>query len=88
MKSGGAMIGNQLWRRGPLWLTKVDEWPDDKTTLPASESKAEARATREVFKAAIELNDDPEQIFAEFPLNKVVRIYAYISRFCITVELK
>ena len=78
---GGRVTGNQLWWKGPLWLTNPNEWPRDVVTTATLESEAEAKATRAVFKVAVESTNEPDQILAKFSLNKALRIHAWISRF-------
>ena len=78
---GDLVTGNQLWWKGPLWLTNPNEWPRDVVTTVTPESEAEAKAARAVFKVAVESTNEPDQILAKFSLNKTLRIHAWISRF-------
>jgi hypothetical protein len=78
---GGQVTGNLLWWKGPPWLTNQSEWPRDIVTTATHESEAEAKATREVFKLAVEATKPPDEILTKFSLNKAVRVNAWISRF-------
>ena len=78
---GGRDTANQLWWKGPSWLTNQDEWPQDIVTIATPQSRAEAKITKEVFNAAVESTDQLDKVFEKFSLSKAIRINAWISRF-------
>ena len=78
---GGRDTANQLWWKGPSWLTNQDEWPQDIVTIATPQSRAEAKITKEVFNAAVESTDQLDKVLATFSLSKAIRINAWISRF-------
>ena len=78
---GGPVTGNQLWWKGPSWLTDPNEWPREVVTTASPESEAEAKTIGAVFKVAVEPVNELDRLLAKFSLNKVVRIQAWISRF-------
>ena len=85
---GGQVTGNLLWWKGPPWLTNQSEWPRDIVTTATHESEAEAKATRAVFKLAVEPTNPPDEILTKFSLNKAVRVNAWISRFVYNCRAK
>jgi hypothetical protein len=82
---GGTVIDNNLWQRGPDWLSKRSEWPPKvglKASPQASEEEKCARSTR-VLATTSQLvdNDVFDKLIEKYPLRKVLRIYAWIRRF-------
>jgi hypothetical protein len=69
-------------------LTNQSEWPRDIVTTATHESEAEAKATRAVFKLAVESTKPPDEILTKFSLNKAVRVNAWISRFVYNCRAK
>ena len=84
----GQVTGNLLWWKGPPWLTNQSEWPRDIVTTATHESEAEAKATRAVFKLAVEPTNPPDEILTKFSFNKAVRVNAWISRFVYNCRAK
>ena len=62
------MAGNLLWWKGPPRLTNQSEWPRDIVTTAIHESEAEAKATRAVFKLAVEPTNPSGEILTKFSL--------------------
>jgi hypothetical protein len=85
---GGQVTGNLLWWKGPPWLSNQSEWPRDIVTTATHESEAEAKATRAVFKLAVEPTNPPDEILTKVSLNKAVRKNAWISRFVYNCRAK
>ena len=52
LASRGGLVeqNNDLWWHGPKWLSEPSAWPADITTTTTTETLAEAKTTREVFK--------------------------------------
>ena len=78
-------IDNNLWQRGPDWLSKRSEWPPKvalKASPQASEEEKCARSTR-VLATTSQLvdNDVFDKLIEKYPLRKVLRICAWIWRF-------
>ena len=78
---GGRVTGNKLWWSGPQWLGNKEELPPDIVTSETTESQAEAKATKEVFGGVVESRDRLDELLEKFRLSKVMRVYAWLSRF-------
>ena len=78
---GGSVINAELWQYGPKWLPDPTQWPPDTTLEPSTETKAEAKVTRDVFAVAIPVQDAFDQLLANHELWKVLRIGAWLRRF-------
>ena len=78
---GGSVQGEELWWRGPKWLTEKENWPCDIVTNSTPESQGEVKVTREVFAGAREVTDEFERLLERFDLWKVLRVCAWILRF-------
>ena len=57
-RSGKVDESSELWFKGPLWLTKESEWPEDIVTSPSKESLAEAKVIKEILAIDVELEQD------------------------------
>ena len=52
--SCGADVTNlELWKKGPPWLAVPSEWPSSVPVGPSTESRAEAKVTREILATAM-----------------------------------
>lgn len=69
-------------------MTNPNEWTRDMVTAATPESEAEAKATRDEFKVAVEPTNEPDQIWVSFPLTKLLESMHGSLDFCITVELE
>lgn len=78
---GGNIVNNELWRKGPSWLSNPAEWPADKRLESTPETKAEAKEVREIFAAATTEQDVFDHLLDKHPLPKLLRIGAWINRF-------
>ena len=80
--SRGGNIGNdELWKNGPSWLSDPSKWPPDKRLEATPETKAEAKATKEVFAGATAKPDMFDELLDKYCLPKLLRIGAWIYRF-------
>ena len=73
-RGGKVDESSELWFRGPPWLTKESEWPEDIVTSPSKESLAEAKVIKDVLTVAMKSEQDDLDIIAEkWDLWKAVR---------------
>ena len=72
---------NELWFKGPEWLTEHDLWPGDILTEPNKETKVEAKHTKEIFATIAKTKDSLYEVFEKNSLWKTVRITTWIGRF-------
>ena len=73
---GGTVTGNNLWWDGLNWLAEPGSWPPNIVTADTPETKAEARATQELFAATVGTKDGFDHLLAKFSLRKVLRVGA------------
>ena len=78
---GGSVQGEELWWKGPKWLTDRETWPCDIVTSCTPESQAEAKVVREVIAGARVVTDEFDVLLEKFSLWKVLRVCAWNSRF-------
>ena len=48
---------NQLWWKGPDWLSQPEKWPQDIKTTDCAESNEVLKLTKQVFALATETED-------------------------------
>ena len=77
----GKVVGQDLWWNGPTWLSDRESRPPDIITSASAESKAEAKATREIFAGAITTHDDLDVLLEKLNYWEAFRRYAWIMRF-------
>ena len=75
------MTSTSLWIHGRPWLCNPDQWPKNIEVKPSSESRAEAKVTKEILTIALPKNDVFNEILENFSLLKTLCICAWISRF-------
>ena len=78
---GMNVVDNQLWHKGPTWLSEPSHWPEDITLGPTPESTAEAKIKREIFTTAMAKNDALDHLLDKYPLETALRIGAWVHRF-------
>ena len=79
---------NQLWWKGPEWLSDPAKWPADLVTAPTAESNAEMKATKELFAMAVKADDDLDHLLAKHNYWKTLRVCAWIMRFANNARAK
>ena len=79
---------NQLWWKGPEWLSDPAKWPVDLVTAPNAESNAEMKATKELFAMAVKADDDLDHLLAKHNYRKTLRVCAWIMRFANNARAK
>ena len=79
---------NQLWWKGPEWLSDPAKWPADLVTTPTAESNAEMKATKELFAMAVKADDDLDHLLAKHNYWKTLRVCAWIIRFANNARAK
>ena len=80
---GGAVTQNKkLWWKGPKWLSKPEEWPENIRTKATKESLAETKKVRELFQLATEQEPDAfSDLIGRRNYWTVLRTCAWIARF-------
>ena len=83
LASRGGMVTkeNQLWWRGPEWLSDPRKWPENLVTAPSKESNQEVKATKELFALAVNSDDELDELLAKNSYWKTLRVCAWIMRF-------
>ena len=71
------MTKSELWWRGHEWLADRTKWPPDIATQ-ATQSQAERKVQRELFKGSVEVSRDFDHLCLEkFGLHKALRVCAW-----------
>ena len=81
---GGDVSKNELWLRGPTWLSNQSEWPADVVLEASSEVKEEEKRERVSTQALVTVSqerDEFDRLIETYHLRKVLRIGAWIQRF-------
>lgn len=78
---GGKVNANRLWQKGPKWLSNRNEWPVQRVLEPTPDSQSETKVAKEIFKAAVVVDDMLDRLLEKYSLPKVLRIGAWIHRF-------
>ena len=67
LASRGGLVtkANQLWWRGPEWLSDPRKWPENLVTAPSKESNQEVKTTKELFALAVNSNDELDELLAK-----------------------
>ena len=83
MGSRGSKVdeSTQLWLKGPEWLSKQDNWPDDITTVSTVESRAERKPVKEILAIVVEEKNLFDDLLEKYDLWKTIKIMAWISDF-------
>ena len=84
---GGGVAHQTLWWNGPKWLSNREQWPLDIVTSPSKESMVEAKATREIFAAAIAVTDELDTLLEKFSYWKTIKVCAWVTRFLHNIRL-
>ena len=64
---GGLIVEeNQLWWKGPDWLSQPEKWPPDLKTTDCAESNEELRLTKQVFALATVTEDELVKLLSKF----------------------
>ena len=82
---GGNVVGNELWARGPEWLSDKTKWPPKVILEASSEANEEIKHARsaQVLTTSSQPTDSDvfDKLIEKYPLRKVLRICAWIQRF-------
>ena len=77
---GGDVEFSELWWKGPEWVADREHWPLQQVIQPSVVSTAELKATKELFKVAVDDTDRLYVVLEKFELSKAMNICAWISR--------
>ena len=81
-RGGPVAQDDDLWWRGPKWLSDPSAWPVDITTTATAETLAEAKTVREIFKLANEQEvEGIDAVLNKYGLWRVLRIGGWMARF-------
>ena len=81
-RGGPVAQDDDLWWRGPKWLSDPSAWPVDITTTATAEALAEAKTVREIFKLANEQEvEGIDAVLNKYGLWRVLRIGGWMARF-------
>ena len=80
-RGGPVTQENQLWWKGPEWLSDPGKWPPDLVTAHTAESNAEVKATKELFALAVKANDELDDLLSKTTYWRTLRVCAWIVRF-------
>jgi hypothetical protein len=69
------------WRCGPHRLADPDKWPLNITLISSASSIVEAKITKDIFAAAVNVQDTFDELLSKHELWKVLRIGAWTQRF-------
>ena len=78
----------KVWLNGPVWLPYPNQWPESIVPMASKETEEEAKLSRELFAAAVEINDEFEELLSKHCFWSAVRIMAWIRRFLTNCKLK
>ena len=74
-------LGN-LWYKGPDWLQKHDQWPEQPEIKETTDSKQELASKRTLVKQGVERDLEMiNNMLAKFTYRKLLRVTAYMLRF-------
>lgn len=81
-RGGQVKQDDELWWCGPKWLSDPSAWPEDITTTATTETLAEAKTVREIFKFADNKDvNDLDGLLHKHNLWRVLRVSAWMARF-------
>ena len=80
-RGGNVKEENEQWWYGPKWLEYPQQWPPDLVTSATEETRAETKATKELFAVAVEAKDEFDQLITRRKLWTTLRVCAWVSRF-------
>ena len=78
---GGDVEFTELWWKSPDWVADCERWPPQRAIQPSEASTAELKATKELFKVAVDEADRLFEVLDKFELRKALNICAWITRF-------
>ena len=81
--SRGGLVSddNQLWWKGPDWLSDPSAWPPEIITTPTAETESERKALKQVLATAKEEPSELNQLLHRTTLWRTLRICAWVYRF-------
>ena len=71
---GGDVAHQTLWWNGPKWLSNAEQWPLDILTSPYTESIVEAKASPEIFGAAVAVTGELDTLLEKLSYWKTIKV--------------
>ena len=78
---GADVTNSELWKKGPPWLVVPSEWPPSVAVGRSTESRVEAKVTREVLATAMPESDQFDELLERGSLWNTLRVCALVHRF-------
>ena len=78
---GGSVIGQELWKDGPAWLSDSSKWPPAITPETCPDVEREIKTTRSILTTAVRVQDEFDGLLESNTLRKMHRIGAWGQRF-------
>ena len=72
---------SETWLKGPEWLPYPEQWPEDIVVQPSKESEYEAKLAKTLFVAAVDVNDELDEILEKHTFWRSIRILHWMKRF-------
>ena len=74
-----------LWFKGPEWLSNPSEWPESIAQKPSKQASEEAKVIKEVMMKTVEKPDGDTlwKLTEKYPYWKAMRVTAWVIRFII-----
>ena len=69
------------WFKGPDWIQKPDQWPEDIVTVASRESESEAKPCKVALNVGVETSNELDTMLEKFHFMKAMRVTAWLKRF-------
>ena len=80
---------DDLWKKGPCWLSDSRDWPTDIVTDATKESESESQIIKDIMKLAVSREiDQLDHMFNKLTFWKAIRVTAWIVRFVRNCRVK
>ena len=73
---------DELWWKGPEWLSDENQWPENINTQASNDTDSELKKTHEILAMAIDDNENTFQALVDkLKFKQLIRVFAWIERF-------